>query len=140
MMPNPWESSSFQLKSTLDHSAAASLMPTARLIDVMLCLSHPMGKGEFTTNLRSSPKVSTMIGEGMGDSAAAIRGRLAPKVFGEGGAAELSNTMIAQFLCSPVAPRTRACRREFTCSGMFKRERRFFSRSRVGLAATQASG
>jgi hypothetical protein len=60
----PWESSSFQLKSTLDHSAAASLMPTARLIDVMFCLSHPMGKREFTTNLRSSPKVSTTIGEG----------------------------------------------------------------------------
>jgi hypothetical protein len=34
-MPNPWEPSSFQLKSTLSF-AAASLMPPARLSDVML--------------------------------------------------------------------------------------------------------
>jgi len=105
----PWELSSFQLKSTLDRSAAASLMPTARLNDVMLCLSHPMGKRDFTTNLRSSPEGSTnMTKVEMPRPRPANRLRLAPRVWNDGSAAKLNNEIIAQFLSSSVVPPTPA--------------------------------
>jgi hypothetical protein len=77
-MPNPWESSSSKPKSTLN-SAAASVMPTARLSDVVLCLSHPMGKRDFTTYLRSALRVSMVIGEaGLGRNTAADRSASPP--------------------------------------------------------------
>jgi hypothetical protein len=102
-MPNPWESSSFQLKSTLN-SAGASLVPPARLADVMLLREWSSWQArlhdkfeEFTQGFDG--KFEAGDAESQPQQACF---RLAPGAVSEGTAAELSNRVIAQ-LCRSVA-------------------------------------
>ena len=119
-MPNPWESSSFQLKSTLN-SAGASLMPPARLSDVMLLPRRSNWQARVHDKFEGSTSGFGQDGEG-GDAEIEPRRpclHLTPRLAGEGGACKLSNGRIAQFLCSSFARRQprRTLDQEFTCSG-----------------------
>jgi hypothetical protein len=89
-MPNPWEPSSFQLKSTLSF-AAASLVPPARLSDIMLLpprsnwqARHHDKFEEFAQGFDQGAK---------GRDGRVKHGKTAPcsRRSGQGGAAKLSN-------------------------------------------------
>jgi hypothetical protein len=60
-MPNPWESSSSQLKSILPDTAAAKLVPPARLIDVMLPPARSSWQARVHNKFEEFSQVSTMI-------------------------------------------------------------------------------
>src|ERR1700733_702163 len=153
-MPNPWEPSSFQLKSTLSF-AAASLMPPTRLNDVMLLPPRSNWQARLHDKFEEFAQGFDQDGERWERPAkhpflAAQRQR---------GAAKLSNRTELQFLRSSDLPRTwtrvgSKIHQFGKCSltlrkgqpGIASKTRTpvlltiFRSRSPVGLAATQASG
>jgi hypothetical protein len=119
-MPNPWESSSFQLKSTLN-SAGANLMPPVRLADVMLLPRRSNWQARVHDKFEESAQDFGQDGERANSGVEAPKTplRLAPRAADEGGANKLSNRRIAQFLCSSFVPPTPAhtLEKKFACSG-----------------------
>jgi hypothetical protein len=103
-MPNPWEPSSFQLKSTLSF-AAASLMPPARLSDVMLLPPRSNWQARLHDKFEEFAQGFDQGGErwgwcGKGGDGKVKHSKTAPcsRRSGQGGAAKLSNRAGGNFL------------------------------------------
>jgi len=103
-MPNPWEPSSFQLKSTLSF-AAASLMPPARLSDVMLLPPRSNWQArlhdkfeEFAQGFDQDDERWGWCGKGGGGAVKHSKTAPCSRRSGQGGAAKLSNRAGGNFL------------------------------------------